>query len=122
MKPHTVRRISATLIIVTIVVWIVWDIPAALMAGTYGTESAVIRDWATTHPAFGYAIGVLAGHWFWNVPEIKHPALMYVSISSIALFLFLDLVFQVFPPLYPLVSFGVGIVAGRLLWPLERAA
>lgn len=121
MQPHTVRQISSGLIIATIIIWIIWDIPAAIIAGTYGTESAVIRDWATAHPSFGLSIGILAGHWFWNVDEVKYPQLMWVAWALIATLLIVDIAFALLPPLYPLWPFLSGMVVGRILWPMDKS-
>lgn len=121
MDRHLVRKISSGFIIATIAVWILWDIPAAVLSGTYGTLSDVIRHWATQHPAFGFSIGILAGHWFWNAKDVVYPFLMYVAWGLIAVLLTLDLGFGVLPALYPLWPFIFGIGMGRLLWPMEAS-
>lgn len=121
------RLISSVLIVVTLIVWILWDIYAALFGGPGATESEVIRDWASYHPSIAVGLGTVAGHWFINRPPIKDDdwrmASMIVCWSTLATFMLFDFVTQLFTayPIYPLLTFAVGMGMGALLWPMAPA-
>lgn len=58
------KQISGLLIIITFVVWVIWD----LFAYTYGansTISVVITDFSYYSPAFPAIAGALVSHFFW---------------------------------------------------------
>lgn len=121
MDAHLARKISAALIVVTVAVWVVWDVIAVAVGGAYATESIVIRDWATAHPSLALSVGIIAGHWFWNVDEVRYPQLMWAAFGVIGTALLLDFTVLTYPTVYPLWPFIGGMVLGRVLWPLENA-
>lgn len=119
MTSDIARKITVGLILSTILVWVGWDIYVAIWH-TGATESEVIRDWATTHPSFAFGLGVVAGHWFANVREVKYWWTMIVAWIIMAIAFVVDIGFGLLPEVYPLIPFLMGGVAGRLLWPMER--
>lgn len=64
----TVRTGSIAVIIMTAVVWVAWDVYAAIAGGTGDTISGVITDAAHRNPIIAAAAGILVGHWFWRPP------------------------------------------------------
>lgn len=52
-------------ILLLIAVAIVWDVLAVVYWGPRGTISHSVREWSKRHPVIAFALGVLAGHWFW---------------------------------------------------------
>jgi len=58
------RQISGLLILVTAIVWIVWDLYAYIYGGENATVSVVITDFSYYSPAAPFIIGGLMGHWF----------------------------------------------------------
>lgn len=125
MRKPNFRLGSIILIIVTLVVWIIYDIFAALSGQPGATESEVIRDWAYSVSFFPYGLGVVAGHWFINRKKIWSPPwsniLMGVSWGTILVWMMIDFLFKVQYTLYPLIPFGVGMAIGAILWPLKPA-
>lgn len=61
LSPATVRVLTGTLIVLTAIGWIAWDLYVANVPS--GTESETIRRWAA-HPLVPFALGVLMGHFF----------------------------------------------------------
>ena len=55
-----IRRITQALILITVAIWIAWDLYATHHPGA--TESEVIRDWQVAYPPLAWGIGVLFGH------------------------------------------------------------
>lgn len=55
--------ISALIIIVTSLIWIVWDVIAYVKK--WRTISNVIIKFGFYSPPFVFACGFIAGHWFW---------------------------------------------------------
>jgi len=120
-----IRRVTQALILVTLVVWIGWDIFANPTDGA--TESEVIRDWQLALPGIAWGIGVLFGHFVLLskrrlVPEGKTGPIAIGALSAvvIALTLLVDLSWQWIPRL----GLG-GAIAGHFLWsqkPLPSGA
>lgn len=57
------RTITGILLIVTLLVWAIWDVYAFLTAEN-STISVVITDWSRQAPGIGVLFGILIGHWF----------------------------------------------------------
>lgn len=117
------KKVTALLILSTILLWILWDVPVAIW-GDGATESEVLRDWASAWPSFAYGLGILAGHWFWNVDELPDPPIKRVfmavaAVTSILVWMALDLIHGTVQtnPIFP---FLIGILVGRVLWPLPQ--
>lgn len=60
----TARTISGVVILVTFVVWIIWDIFAFYYGEGVSTLSVVITDWSFYSPGIPFLFGGLCGHWF----------------------------------------------------------
>lgn len=56
------------LIIVTVLVWIVWDIYVFLRGGIKPTISLVITNWFWQFPQIGIGVAYVCGHLFWQNP------------------------------------------------------
>lgn len=63
-NPERANLITGSLIIGTIVIWLIWDVLVAVAPGA-DTESQMLRNWGAYTMAFPYAIGMLLGHWWW---------------------------------------------------------
>lgn len=109
--------LTSGLIIVTICIWIVWDIYVSLQRKAGDTESEVIRTFAVRHPAFVWVVGGLMGHFFWHA---AHPAIWWKTqlilpacgIVVIALDLWAK-----HPKIPSVVWFLVGLTMWHILWP-----
>ena len=55
------------IIIITVLVWLIWDIVAFTSEGEFSTISEVLTEWAYYSPPSVLAIGILVGHWYWPV-------------------------------------------------------
>lgn len=60
----TIRHTDWVLLLL-LAVAILWDVIAVVRWGPTGTISHSIREWSKRHPVVAFALGVLAGHWFW---------------------------------------------------------
>jgi hypothetical protein len=102
--------------LVSVGLWIIWDIYVASNRRSGDTESEVIRDFALKHPSFALAVGVLMGHFFWNVTEPIASWRSTVGLPVLgALALTIDLLGKT-PRVSSVVPCLIGIVLGRLLW------
>lgn len=55
---------TALFIVVSVVIWIVYDIYAIVKGGVKATISAVITEFSWYSPSLPLAVGCLIGHWF----------------------------------------------------------
>lgn len=55
--------VSGVLVLVTIAVWLAWDVVAYFRG--WQTESEYVRG-LSARPSVPFAFGVLAGHWFFT--------------------------------------------------------
>jgi uncharacterized membrane protein YhdT len=53
------------LIILTMVIWISWDLVAWIKGGEGATESEQIAEFSVNSMPFVFALGFLMGHWLW---------------------------------------------------------
>ena len=58
------RKITGILILITAIIWIVWDIYAYVFGGGNATISVVLTDFSFYSPALPFIMGGLMGHWF----------------------------------------------------------
>lgn len=118
------KKITAGLIVATIVIWVGWDIYVAIEPTPGDTESETLRDWGWKAPAFVWAFGALCGH-FWGTWgkfvtfREKYPWSPFV-LGALALGLAGLNAAQILPRIHPMLSFLVGIPFGALLWPQKR--
>lgn len=116
------KRITAGVIIVSIVVLVGYDIIIIIESSPGDTISEILRDWAWKHPSVAFCLGVLCGHWFGNFDQLvefraKHEyswALLGLMGVAWAASDFFNL-FHV----HPFIAMLVGIPAGAVLWALE---
>ena len=105
-----IRRITQALILITVAIWIAWDLYATHHPGA--TESEVIRDWQVAYPPLAWGIGVLFGH-FTMLGNRLASRWILLPLSAAILFVSLvaDLTWHWVPGL------GVaGVIAGRVFW------
>lgn len=114
------RRITVWLILVTVAVWIIWDIYVAT-TGTGATESEVIRDWAATWSFLPYGTGVVAGHFFFNWEELPEKLVRRVMMVAVWVSIVLVLLADIFIGMVasPAIVFCGGVLVGHMLWPME---
>ena len=62
------RHVTITVLMLTAIIWIVWDVIAVRSPEEGDTISEVFL-WLTDHPIVPFGMGVLCGHWFW--PQSK---------------------------------------------------
>lgn len=60
------RTVSIAIMLVTLVVWVAWDVYVAFVARDYSaTFSQILLEGAKYTPALALGIGILLGHLFW---------------------------------------------------------
>jgi bacteriorhodopsin len=62
--------ITMSLIIITIMTWILWDVRTYIINGNSTTESATIYRWAYYAPGVAVLVGILIGHFFFPQSEV----------------------------------------------------
>lgn len=82
------RQTTAVIIILTVVLWIVWDLFVATNNKSGDTESEVIRDY-TIYPVLPVGLGVIAGHWTLLGASLLHGFAGLAIILIIGVFLIL---------------------------------
>ncbi len=55
------------LILGTPLLWVLWDFVLYIRGGTIATESAQVSRWAIHFPGIAFLVGVLCGHWFFQL-------------------------------------------------------
>ena len=123
------RKWTQRLIVITLSVWIVWDIIAALWGGTDATESGSVRDY-TYLPAVPVFIGGLCGHFMFHEIRVAGAWGMWVAIGVLCLCtVWSALVKNDLSPLWlanlhsfvsrhPVVPFVLAVIMGGALWGL----
>jgi hypothetical protein len=66
-----IESIVKSLFIITAIVWIIIDFYAYKKGGTKSTESWMIWKLSYYAPGIAFLIGVLCGHFFFNLPPDK---------------------------------------------------
>lgn len=66
---------TKVLILMTIVLWIAWDVYAYRQAGNIATESWTLKKWSYYAPGIACLLGILLGHFFFSfgTPEQLCP-------------------------------------------------
>lgn len=65
----TGRQITRALILVTVLLWIFWDVWVFYTSGNPSTESATLVRWSWYHPWIPFMAGLLCGHIFFDLRE-----------------------------------------------------
>jgi cell division protein FtsW (lipid II flippase) len=116
-------KVTRWLIILTIVIWIIWDVIAIYSGGYHATESSTVRNWGNLHPWFAWMVGGLMGHFFFNVGKRFRsnpdwvPTVVMPTVAAALLALDLS---HLLPHMNPVIPLIVGIVSGRLMWPQKE--
>jgi peptidoglycan/LPS O-acetylase OafA/YrhL len=112
------RRVTIWLVLMTLGVWIGWDIYAAIVGGTPATESGVVRDASNSFEALAFGGGAVAGHWWVNreKPIIEHWS-RYLILGALGI---VAIVVSLLTNAPTSSYFGVGVASGHFLWPMER--
>ena len=63
------RTITIALLIVTVIVWVLWDVYAALNNAPNDTITHILRVYTRQHPVIPLGIGIVLGHLFWGGSE-----------------------------------------------------
>lgn len=105
-----IRKITQGIILVSVALWICWDIYANQTHGA--TESEVVRDWQLAYPSISWGLGVVFGHLTLLGRRIGSPLfLVPLSAAILALTLLVSLSWPWVPALGLL-----GVAAGRIFW------
>jgi hypothetical protein len=67
------------LILLTVVVWIAWDIFVYIKKGNLPTESWTIWKWSYRIPAIAFLAGILMGHFFFQMAPPEQLAVPCVD-------------------------------------------
>ena len=120
-----IRKISGTIIVLTIVIWSVWDIIPFTNAESGDTLSEIILYYALRSFSIPFGIGIFCGHCLFPVKDAKqYPLiLVYVGVAVISYDIIahaFDIAVMQCPQAYPYVPFIIGIPVGILLCPQSR--
>jgi len=63
----TKKTVTQLFILLTCLIWVVWDVLVYLKWGTPTTISAVIWRWSWHCPGFPFFAGILCGHLFFQI-------------------------------------------------------
>ena len=63
------QTVTRLLILITPLVWILWDFYTYFTAGNVSTESATIFRYSSYAPGIAFLSGVLCGHFFFQMHE-----------------------------------------------------
>ena len=74
--------VTKALIIATPIIWIAWDIYAAIAGGNASTESAQIWRWSYEYGSLPFAWGLLSGHLFC---QIRAPSSDTIAENAISI-------------------------------------
>jgi hypothetical protein len=116
------KKVTAGVIIVSIVALAGYDIFIVLESSPGDTLSEILRDWAWKHPSLAFAFGGLCGHWFGNFDRlVKLRAKLEYSwalLGLIAVGWALVDFFNLFH-VHPFIALLTGVPAGAILWAQE---
>ena len=118
------KPITKWLLIVTALVWGIYDI-FPFMSGERGdTISEVLATWALHSFSIPMCFGILCGHFFFlrdsgrPRPKILIPlVLCLITLDLLSYFDYIDVIGL---QLYPYIWFILGLPVGTLLWPQKR--
>ena len=66
-----IQKLTKYFIITTFVLIAVYDVYAWIKGGTAGTISYAMIDWSYKYPIWPFAMGIICGHLFWRVRDVK---------------------------------------------------
>ncbi len=66
-----IRKLTASVVMLTIVVLALYDVYAFTEGGTEGTISHLLMTWGYNYPMVPFVGGVLVGHFWWRIREVK---------------------------------------------------
>ena len=123
------RRVTKILLIVTAVIWIIYDLFPFADPARGDTISEVIMQWSLHVFSLPYAFGVLIGHFLW--PREGHTPKPQVLFPMAAAVISLDVISYVSTgtiaaalhhlQTFPLVVFIIGVPIGHFFWPQQKS-
>jgi uncharacterized membrane protein len=112
------RILTRTVVICAIVALILYNIVMLVEPTPGDAISDIIHGWAERWATAPWAVGVLAGHWFWFRPALLPKPWRYLAILGVsAVVVAVDFATGALIP--PLASVACGIVTGATLWSME---
>lgn len=66
-----IRKMTGVIVMATIVILSLYDVYAYTEGGTEGTISHVLMTWGYNYPMIPFAAGVLVGHFWWRIRNVK---------------------------------------------------
>jgi hypothetical protein len=118
------RTVTGSLLVAVVVVLVAWDLVAFFTGTSPDTESALILEFAYANFTLPFAIGGLAGHFFWPRAEplfgiSRKNAFFFVVLPLMLTMSVLD-VFYITPswalPWLPVMGFPIG----SFFWPQRK--
>jgi hypothetical protein len=111
--------VTKILMLVAALALIGWDLYAFLTPFPGDTVSEVHANWAWDWPSLPLAWGVVMGHLFWHVDRVSYETLRWCLLGVVGVAAFIvDILWL--DGVLPMLPFLVGLVLGRLLWPMRR--
>lgn len=109
------KSVSIGLVVLAVIL-IVLDVFLALNGTQGDTYSEIIRDTGYRAPFLPWAVGGVAGHWFWNGKRYSNRYTWALVLSGLCVLEYCSLALGVS---HPFVAFLVGMASGRLVWAME---
>lgn len=122
-RTKKLRLASRVLVVVTGLVWAIYDVLPSVNGGRGDTISENLRDWSRTLWVLPFFWGALSSHLFLNVGQHPvHYRTLFYALACLTLFLLGANLFSYFgwdwvaPLWFRGLVFVVGLVLGMLLW------
>ena len=65
--PRTPEQVTATVLVVNFIALVLYNVAVRVYCGECATISVVLSSAVYRWPIIGVGIGILIGHWFWNI-------------------------------------------------------
>jgi len=112
------RKITGAILLVTLGVWLVWDVFVASNGLEGDTISEITRDLSHYLYVIPYALCGIMGHFFWNKPTLEEGRPNRFKLWLVSCAVVFGIGFLIPPAHYMNTAFAIaGFCMGALLWP-----
>jgi predicted PurR-regulated permease PerM len=113
----TTRYVTISLLLLGILTWLGWDIYAASNVVKGDTISEIVLAFTFRHWFASLVLGVVCGHLFWPVEELRDKWIRIAVLCVAGIFSFVIDLVGVMGTIFPMLPFLAGIVLGHICWP-----
>ena len=114
------KTITKWVIIVSVIIFIIYNIFVAFTSEGGDTISEILRDWGSKLWTIPFYMSILIGHWFINRHKSENYAIIrYLILGTIGIStLMLNLFTNIYIWWY--ITIPTGLLIGTILWPQEK--